>query len=93
MTIQQIDWLKSSLTDLGQEYLEVFYEEIASEDREKVLTSICSFLGVKNWDFKLSEVKLKQQNPFSLREMLKNYDRVSSALSGTEAEWMLTDGE
>lgn len=90
-TNDQIGKLKSALEERGQDHLEVFFEELTGENRDAVLRELCNYLGVRQWEFKFSDVKIKRQNPFTLQELLVNYEEVDKALSGTGAEWMLAD--
>lgn len=87
----QIGKLKESLLERGQDHLEIFFEELTNESRDSVLKEFCDYLGVKQWEFKFADVKIKRQNPFTLRELLVNFEEVERGLTGTSAEWMLTD--
>ena len=87
------DNLDSSLTRIKaliHEHARLFlsYEEDILNDPSCAYKKVCDFLNLKP---KHSEIDLKKTNPFSLSELICNYDEVCEALSGTRFEWMLKD--
>lgn len=90
--VQQIDDLKRSLDEREQSYVELFYEDLVGPERERTLESFCDYLEIDPYEFKFSTVKIKRQNPFTLREILINYEEVQDALAGSELAWMLEEG-
>lgn len=73
-----------------QKVLNLTYEDDINRDPQLAYEKICFFLGL---DPKEVEIHFNKTNPFSLAEILINYDEVSRELSGTEYEWMLQDEE
>jgi len=49
---------------------------------------VCEFLRI---DCQTAQPSYGKVNPFELAEMVRNYEEVVDALSGTSFEWMLYD--
>ena len=67
----------------------ISYEELIA-DKERALEGVFSFLGLPPCK---TEAYSKRQNPFSLREMISNYDDIEEKLNSVSAnvlskEWM-----
>jgi len=67
--------------------LELAYEDHVEQDPREAYRAVCAFLG---FDAAPVRVRYQRLNPFTLPEIVANFDEVSSALRGTEFEWMLT---
>ena len=68
-------------------FLELEYEtDIDSAGVEHGYHKVCEFLAVQPLPVAL---KNSRTNPFPLSETVRNYDELSSYLTGTEFEWML----
>jgi len=66
--------------------LDLNYEVDIQHDLNVGYKKVCGFLGIEPEPF---EVRLARTNPYSIEQMIVNYDEVSSALRGTQHEWML----
>jgi len=67
-------------------WIEITYEEDVQSDPSVAFGRVADFLGIeRRWD----DVKLARTNPFSLEELISNFDEVRSTLQGTRYEWML----
>jgi hypothetical protein len=76
----------------GHERLDVTYETLFDGSHLQAVTArrICKFLGVSQQPMQSRIIKL---NPRSLRDMVKNYDELAEAISGSEFSGMLlTEG-
>lgn len=81
------EFLKST----GQSYVKLFYEDINGADLGKKMMEIVRFLGLDVYEFQEKQVRLRKQNPHSIRELVTNYEEIEASLVGTECEWMLDD--
>ncbi|MBT5149504.1 MAG: glycosyltransferase [Candidatus Peribacter sp.] len=79
--------LLKRLEDSGQEYVEIYYEEVMGPNREKYMEKICTFLGAE-YKEGLSASLIKQ-NAGPLSKVIENYEEVEAALKGTQFESML----
>ena len=70
-----------------QARLDLNYEADIEGDPAVGYQKICRFLDIEP---EPSDIPLALTNPFSLEEMILNYEEVSDALRGTRFEWMLT---
>jgi LPS sulfotransferase NodH len=68
----------------GHPFRDVWYEDILA-DRERHLAEVQAFLGVATQALR---EEVERQNPGTLRELVRNYDELAKALSGTEYETM-----
>jgi hypothetical protein len=68
--------------------LKLTYEEDISENPQIALRRVCDFLDLQ---YREGKIKYGKTNPFSLKEMIINYDEVKQALDGTTFEWMTDD--
>ena len=66
--------------------IKLTYEDDILNDPHIAYNKIINFIGLDNFTPKIT---LKKQNPYSLKEILENYDEVKDALTGTKYEWML----
>jgi len=73
-------WLHEKLRAAGQEYLEIIYEDLESDDARR---RILEFLGVSP-DVHLLRASTFKRNPPDLRAIVTNYEELASALRGTE---------
>lgn len=74
----------------NQKVFRITYEELASSSMKKRVREVFNFIST---EIVIPELKtsLKKQNPKELKDYITNYDEVSSALRGTQYEWMLTE--
>lgn len=73
----------------GEKLLEIDYEaDIDTKGAQYAYEKTCAFLKVPPTQAKVKNAKV---NPFPLRDVLRNYDEVATALQGTKFAWMLTD--
>ena len=70
-----------------QNVLRLTYEDDIVADPRKGYRLVCDFLDLKPYE-KVS-IRDQRANPFTLQEMIINYDEVRSAFEGTRFEWML----
>jgi LPS sulfotransferase NodH len=77
--------LDVQLADYGR--LDLSYEADIESDPAVGYQKICRFLDIEP---EPSDAPLERTNPFSVEEMILNYDEVSDALRGTRFKWMLT---
>ena len=64
------------------------YEKDIEKDPFIAYNKVCEFLGIKNAN---PNISFKKTNPFSLKEMIENYNEVRSVLNGTKFSWMLDE--
>ena len=62
------------------------YEEHVQANPMIGYKAICEYLGL---EYLKSEIKLSRTNPYSLQDMITNYDEVANLLNNTKYEWML----
>jgi hypothetical protein len=67
--------------------LDLNYEADIESDPVVGYRKVCRFLDIEP---ETLAIPLGRTNPFSIEEMVINYDEVSDALRGTRFEWMLT---
>jgi LPS sulfotransferase NodH len=60
--------------------LEIYYEELVT-DFDVIASQVITFVGAKQWD--ANRVKLEQQNPEPICQLVINFDQVASALANT----------
>jgi hypothetical protein len=72
----------------GRRVLRLTYEDDIQDDPHKAYTRICDFLGVQATS---ASIKLDKTNPFSVKDMVENFEEVKQALAGTSYEWMLEE--
>lgn len=73
----------------GRNLLEIEYEaDINDQGAQHAYETTCAFLDLAPTPAEVRNVKV---NPFPLRDVLRNYDAVATALAGTKFDWMLTD--
>lgn len=70
-----------------QQRLDLNYEADIESDPAVGYGKVCRFLDIEP---ETLDIPLGRTNPFSIEEMVINYDEVSDALRGTRFEWMLT---
>lgn len=73
----------------GRNVLRLTYEEDVERDPRVGYRRICSFLEIKPHDV---PVRLGRTNPFTLGELIENFDEVRQALDGSQYGWMLEEG-
>jgi hypothetical protein len=78
--------VETALAGSGQEYLGVYYEDLA-DDRER--RRLLKFLKVAP-DVSVLRVPSVKQNPTDLRRIVANFDELSRALGGTDLAAELT---
>lgn len=71
-----------------RQILEVVYEELVQSPKE-VFESIGAYLGVNSID--PGKIRLRRQNPETLRELIVNYGEIESALKNTKYSEYLND--
>jgi LPS sulfotransferase NodH len=69
----------------GHDMLNVTYADL-TKNWSETTKRIQTFLGVSPQTLKQRTIK---QNPYRLSELIKNYDEVDAALTGSDYEWML----
>ena len=69
------------------ERLDLNYEADIENDPVVGYEKVCRFLDIEP---ETLDIPLRRTNPFSIEQMIINYDEVSDALRGTRFEWMLT---
>jgi len=72
----------------GRSVLRLSYEDDIAGGPERAYRRVCEFLGLQPSEV---SVLLRKTNPFSLREMVTNFEDLERALAGTEFAWMLSD--
>ena len=72
----------------GRSVLRLSYEDDVADGPERGYRRVCDFLGLQPSQV---SVLLRKTNPFSLREMVTNFEELERALTGTEFAWMLND--
>jgi LPS sulfotransferase NodH len=75
--------IESTLAGSGQQYLELFYEQLFSPD---CLASVLTFLGVAPDAASALSGQCRKLTPESLTEVIANFDELSRALHGTALE-------
>ena len=88
-TMESIEQLQNKCTSSGQEFMNLSYEQITME---LPLDELSSFLGVSLSDVD-SEVARKKQNPFTLKQMVRNYDELAAGLAETRWAEYLKESE
>lgn len=68
--------------------LELSYENDVYADPTIGYKRICDFIGTEA--IPSTQVRLQKQNPTAISDLVENYEELSSYLSGTRYEWMLT---
>ncbi|MDY7022639.1 MAG: hypothetical protein SWJ54_14995 [Cyanobacteriota bacterium] len=66
--------------------LKLTYEDDIEKDPRIAARRICKFLNIPNQD---SQPVYGKTNPFSLKEIIINFEEVQQVLDGTPFEWML----
>ncbi|MCX6973238.1 MAG: hypothetical protein NTZ94_02865, partial [Verrucomicrobia bacterium] len=61
-------------------------ENDIENDPLKAYSKICEFIGVKATK---PTISLSKTTPFSIRDLIENFDEVASCLANTPYEWML----
>jgi len=72
----------------GDEVLFLSYEDDILDDPITAYQKVCSFIGMQPMS---PEIEFKRQNPFSLRQLVTNFEEVALVLRKTGYEWMLDD--
>lgn len=70
----------------GKKILKLTYEDDIENDPLKAYSKICDFIGVK---ITKPTISLSKTTPFSIRDLIENFDEVASCLANTPYEWML----
>lgn len=81
--------IESTLRDSNQPYLKFTYEQISNRFP---IEQICTFLQVSEPDV-VPEINQVRQNPFSLSEMVENYEEVVRKLENTDYKKYLSDSD
>lgn len=66
--------------------LNLYYEKDIRENPKIAYEKVCNFIGVTAESV---SVDLKKQNPYTARQMVKNWSEVEEKLKDTKYEWML----
>ena len=85
--VEYLEALEERCDADGHETLRLTYEGITTDFP---IDEIGEFLGVAISDIE-QEVNRQKQNPFSLREMIINYEELNEALEGTRWSRFLTE--
>jgi hypothetical protein len=72
----------------GRRFLHLTYERDLETDPRVGYRRVCEFVGLRPHP---ARVQFRKTNPFSLRELLTNYDAVAEALAGSPFERMVDD--
>lgn len=72
----------------GRNKLDLTYEADIEGDPSVAYNKACRFVDVEQMPV---QTRLARTNPFTIEQMLSNYDEVAAYLRGTRFEWMLTD--
>lgn len=72
----------------GRRTLELVFEEDIAGGPQRAFSKICTFMSASQQDL---PVRHGRTTPQSLREIIRNFDEVERALSGTDLAWMLED--
>lgn len=72
----------------GRDWLHLVYEEDVQKDPTVAYRRLCEYLSIPYTD---ASVRYGKTNPFSLSEMVTNFDELEAELKGTRFEWMLYD--
>lgn len=70
--------------------LNLTYEEDLAPGPQESYRRICAFLGLTP---RRPAIRYARLNPYSLSELILNFEEVAAALAGTPFTWMLDDGE
>lgn len=62
------------------------YEDDIKKDPLIAYKKVCNFLDIETQNPK---IKLKRTNPFTIKEIVENYDELEQSLENTEFKWML----
>lgn len=76
-------YLENLLSD--HKYLSLNFEKDISADPNNAYSKVCHFLNIEPEEI---SVRLSKTNPFSLSDIIVNYDEVKSYLKDTEYAWM-----
>jgi LPS sulfotransferase NodH len=71
-----------------RETLEIVYEDLVQNPKQ-IFATVGAYLGVDGID--PQKIRLKKQNPESLRQLISNYDEVEAVLKNTKFAEYLTD--
>ncbi len=71
----------------GRRALGLTYETDIESDPRIAYGKVCALLGLEP---AAVNVRLARANPFTIEQMISNYDEVAAALRGTRYEWMLS---
>ena len=66
--------------------IKITYEDDILINPNIAYNKIINFIGLEEFKPKIT---LKKQNPYSLKELIENYDEVEKYLENTKYEWML----
>lgn len=85
-----IDMYYSNLYSLLREKntLILSYEDDIQRDPAVAYKKVCSFIGCEP---QKPDIQLKPTNPFSLKDLIENYDEVLNCLKDTKYYWMLEE--
>ena len=67
-------------------FLNLTYEDDIENDPLKAYSKICEYIGVRTTK---PTISLSKTTPFSIRDLIENFDEVASCLANTTHEWML----
>lgn len=84
--IKDINFIDNILKD--KNLLKLSYEEDIEKDPMNAYGKICDFIGVKNLN---PTISLAKTTPFSIKELVDNYDEVANYLNFSSHAWMLED--
>jgi hypothetical protein len=73
--------VSDSATNKDTLFKEVFYEDLCSDDRDKILSGILKYLGLSYEVLSSSRSKIDHH---PLNERIKNFEELKSELQGTE---------
>ena len=87
---RKLDYHYSKLKKLlvEKDYISISYEHDIMDDPFVAYNKISNYLGL---DLHNPEIKFKRTNPFTLSQLLENYEDVYNELKDTKYEWMLTE--
>lgn len=69
-------------------YLYLCYEDDIFSDPVVGYTKVCQFLNIPTLQEEVF-IRYNKTNPFSLKDIIENFEEIEKELSGTEFEWML----
>lgn len=81
---------KQCLSQYGDQVLCLSYEKDIEQDVRVANSKVIEFLGVDKSVF-VGNPKVKRQNPFSLSEIIINYDELKNRLSDTKFNYLLDE--